>query len=148
MNLKTMLLCALLAWGGMRLAAAQSGGAAGPGPELRTVRATELRSDKLPNAPVLRQLAIGVQLHMLSMEGGWALVQTPASAGASPATAVAGWVRTTTLNLPPDGSTATSTGNNPTQVLGVRSLPARANRHVPMLTTNMLHASDTIGIAR
>ena len=122
MSMKTKLLCMQLIWAATHLASAQTGSIAEFGSELTTVRATELRSDKLPTAAVLRQLATGVPLRMLSMEGGWALVQPKVNPGAT-----TGWVRTTTLNLPADGVTAG--GGNAAPALGVRSLPARANRH-------------------
>ena len=117
-----------------RLAGAQSLATASAEPGLKTLRSTELRSDKLPSAAVLRQLPAATSVRMLSLEGGWALVEPTSVAGTSDNTA-AGWVRAGTLNLanPPSAvSTLRSgreAGGNSTLTLGVRSLPARANRH-------------------
>ena len=91
-------------------------------PALATVRATSLQADKLPQAPALRQLTAGAALRMLSMEGGWALVE-PLAADGKPGPA--GWLRTTALNLP--GGSEASRTTPPT--VGLRSLPARVNRH-------------------
>ena len=82
MNLKArwILLGALAACTGsgsglLRLAEAQTVAAAMPGQNLTTVRATELRSDKLGSAPILQTVAAGATLRLVSVEGGWALVE-------------------------------------------------------------------------
>ena len=116
------------------LASAPSTAVASTEAGLKTVRATELRNDKLSTATVLRQLPAGVPLRLLSMEGGWALVQTTAVASVGHAGA-AGWLRATVLNLPnatapvPAPTGGGSAIGNPAPALGLRSLPARANRH-------------------
>ena len=93
------------------------------------LRATELRADKLPSAAVIAPLAAGAALRVISLEGGWALVDTAGRQG---------WVRASTLNLPVSTSSAASvdtgrqaTGSvvNAALTLGVRSLPPRSNRH-------------------
>jgi hypothetical protein len=48
-----------------------------------TTRATELRADKLAAAPVVQALASGAALRVLSVEGGWVLVETTAPPGVS-----------------------------------------------------------------
>ena len=104
------LLCGLLSCGA---ALAQNGG------QLVTVlRPTELRADKLPDAAVLRQLGARSALRLNSMEGGWALVE--ATNGGT-----MGWVRANLLDIPQAVASA-GTGAAP---LGIRSLPARSNRH-------------------
>jgi Caspase domain/Domain of unknown function (DUF4384) len=98
-----------------------------------TTRATELRADKLPSAPVLMPLAPGAALRVLSLEGGWAYVEQP-----SASTHKTGWVRASALQLQAGASAVSggdtgrlATGNtvNAALTLGVRSLPARSNRH-------------------
>lgn len=92
-------------------------------------RATELRADKLPSAQVIANVAAGAALRMVSLEGGWAYVEHNGKSG---------WVRASTLDLQA-GSSAVSTSQtgrlatgstvNAALTLGVRSLPARVNRH-------------------
>jgi Caspase domain/Domain of unknown function (DUF4384) len=93
------------------------------------LRATELRADKLPSAAVIAPLAAGAALRVISIEGGWALVD---AAGRQ------GWVRASTLNLPvvmssasgiEAGRQAAGPVVNTALTLGVRSLPPRSNRH-------------------
>ena len=104
-----------------------------PGQALTAVRATELRSDKLGSAPVLRAVSAGAPLRLLSVEGGWALVEAPAADKAAPA--LTGWVRASTVNLQAGSSAASGlssgreSAGNTALTLGVRSLPARSNRH-------------------
>jgi Caspase domain/Domain of unknown function (DUF4384) len=97
------------------------------------VRATELRADKLGTAAVLGTLAAGSRLRLISVEGGWALVEADLPDKATPR--VTGWVRASTVDLQAGSSAASalpsgreSTGNT-ALTLGVRSLPPRANRH-------------------
>jgi hypothetical protein len=59
----------------------------------QATRATELRADKLASAPVVQALASGAALRVISVEGGWVLVET----GAPPY--VSGWVRASAVNL-------------------------------------------------
>ena len=88
------------------------------GQPVTVLRATEMRADKLPGASVVQQLAARSALKLVSMEGGWALVE--AAGGGS-----MGWVRSNVLDIPPTAA-STGTGAPP---LGIRSLPARSNRH-------------------
>ena len=99
------------------------------GQPVMTLRATELRADKLANAPVLQSVAAGTAMRLISLEGGWALVEpvgslagsgsgtTPAPVGgaASPSSGRSvlterpvGWVRASTVNLPVEASAASS----------------------------------------
>ncbi len=93
------------------------------------LRATELRADKLPSAAVIAPIAPGAALRVVSLEGGWALVESGGRQG---------WVRASALNLSAGASGASTidTGRqatgatvNAALTLGVRSLPARSNRH-------------------
>ena len=94
------------------------------------LRATELRADKLASAPVLSALAAGAALTILTIEGGWAQVVHE-----SPNGKLSGWVRAGNINLTSGASTASGMANgrqangNAVLTLGVRSLPARVNRH-------------------
>ena len=94
------------------------------------VRATELRSDKMASASVLASLAPGVQVQVISMEGGWALVESGAAA-----TRRTGWVRASAIDVSAGASGASTQNNGRTAsgnfalTLGVRSLPPRVNRH-------------------
>jgi hypothetical protein len=94
-----------------------------------TTRATEMRSDKLAAAPVVQALASGAALRVLSVEGGWVLVETSAPPR------VSGWVRASALNLQtaPSSVSGLASGReasgNTALTLGVRSLPTRVNRH-------------------
>ena len=126
----------LLALVGLALpvgAQAQLASTALPGQTLSTVRATELRADKLGSAPVLQAVAAGASLRLLSVEGGWAFVEAPAAANATAKTT--GWVRASAVNLQAGASavSALSSGReaagNTALTLGVRSLAPRVNRH-------------------
>ena len=107
---------------------AQTTSGAVPGQNLTTLRATELRADKLASAPVVQALAAGAALRLVSVEGGWALVETtPAKSS--------GWVRASSVNWQAGSSAASGlasgreAGNNAALTLGVRSMPPRINRH-------------------
>ncbi len=94
------------------------------------LRATEIRADKLGSAPVLSALPAGAALAIMTIEGGWAQVLHE-----SPAGKVTGWVRASSINLSSGASTASgmasgrTASGNAAMTLGVRSLPARINRH-------------------
>jgi len=98
------------------------------------LRATELRADKLPSAPVLDRLAMGAALRLLGVEGGWALVESSAIAGQGDAR-ISGWVRASAVNWRSGSSTVSGLASgreaagNTALTLGVRSLPPRINRH-------------------
>ncbi len=107
---------------------------AAPGQVLTAVRATELRGDKLGAAPVLAPLAAGAPVKLLSSEGGWALVETAEGPAAR------GWVRASSLNWTAGASRVSgmSSGReaagNTALTLGVRSVPARVNRHALIIS--------------
>jgi hypothetical protein len=109
---------------------AQSQSGAAPGQALSVLRATELRADKLASAQVLGSLAPGSALRLLSAEGGWAWVES-VTGGAK----TSGWVRASALNWQSGSSLVSGlasgreAGGNTALTLGVRSLPARVNRH-------------------
>ena len=90
------------------------------------LRATELRSDKLATAAVLKALPVGAALDVIAVEGGWVQVTHES---------LQGWVRASSVNLSSGASAASSlasgrqAGGNSVLTLGVRSLPARVNRH-------------------
>jgi hypothetical protein len=100
---------------------------------VKALKATELRANKLPTAAVLQHLGVGTPLQLLSAEGGWLLVQTPQStkADAGPT----GWVRASAVDWQApspalaDKASGRLAAGNTALTLGVRSLPARANRH-------------------
>ena len=102
---------------------------------LTTVRATELRADKLSSAPVLSSLAAGASLKLVSMEGGWALVEAAVADKAG--TQITGWVRASTVSLKSGASQVSGLASgrqaagNTVLTLGVRSLQPspRINRH-------------------
>lgn len=105
-----------------------------PGQILTTVRATELRADKLGSATVLSSLAAGVSLRLLSAEGGWTLVEAAATPGkASPK--ITGWVRASSVNWQTGVSNVSrlvsgrEASGNTALTLGVRGMPPRVNRH-------------------
>ena len=90
------------------------------------LRATELRTDKLATATVLKALPAGAALDVIAVEGGWVQVTHES---------LQGWVRASSVNLSSGASAASSmasgrqAGGNSVLTLGVRSLPARVNRH-------------------
>jgi hypothetical protein len=100
-----------------------------PGQAVTAVRATELRADKMASSAVRLGLAAGAPLRLLSVEGGWALVETADS------TRQSGWVRASTVSLKAGASAASGLASgreaagNTALTLGVRSLPPRINRH-------------------
>jgi len=87
-------IAAALAW------ACCLGAAAAEGDPVAVLRATELRSDKRPDAPPLRTLATGASVSVLAIEGGWARVETQG------APRQRGWLRAGTLNLATTASAA------------------------------------------
>ena len=99
------------------------------GQAVLTTRAAELRADKLAAAPVVQALASGASLRVISVEGGWVLVETDASPK------VSGWVRASAVNLQTAASAVAGlasgreASSNTALTLGVRSLPTRINRH-------------------
>jgi hypothetical protein len=120
MKLQTLASCVLLS--AALAASAQS--------SVTVVRATELRSDKLASASVVAPLAAGARVQVISMEGGWALVESGAAA-----TRRTGWVRASAIDVSAGASGASTQNNgrmasgNFALTLGVRSLPPRINRH-------------------
>ncbi len=90
------------------------------------LRATELRADKLATATVLKALPPGAALNVIAVEGGWVQVTHQS---------LQGWVRASSVNLLSAASAAAGlasgrqAGGNSVLTLGVRSLPARVNRH-------------------
>ncbi len=90
------------------------------------LRATELRADKLATATLLKALPPGAALNVIAVEGGWVQVTHQS---------LQGWVRASSVNLLSAASAAAGlasgrqAGGNSVLTLGVRSLPARVNRH-------------------
>jgi Caspase domain/Domain of unknown function (DUF4384) len=113
----------------------------------QAARATELRADKLPSASVVAQVPAGAALRVVSLEGGWAYVEQASAAGNK-----LGWVRASMLDMQA-GSSAVSgsatgrqaTGGviNAALTLGVRSLPARSNRHALIIGISHYADKDT-----
>ncbi len=108
---------------------AVSGAQSPQGQATDLLRATELRADKLGSAAVIAPLAVGARVHLLSLEGGWAYVDSAGQLG---------WVRASMLKLDAGSSVASTQQNgrqaaggtvNAALTLGVRSLPPRDNRH-------------------
>lgn len=128
------LVCALSALLTMPLGYAQSTSAS---------RATQLRADKLPSADVISSVPAGASLRLVSLEGGWAYVEHAGKLG---------WVRASTLNLQAassavsgsdTGRLATGGTVNAALTLGVRSLPARSNRHALIIGVSQYADKDT-----
>jgi hypothetical protein len=101
-------------------------GAQSAAAQTTTVRATEIRADKLGNSAVLASVASGAVLRVLGLEGGWAWVE---------AAGVRGWARANALNLQSGASSASgldsgrqATGNT-ALTLGTRGITPRSNRH-------------------
>jgi hypothetical protein len=113
----------------------------------QVARATELRADKLPSASVVASVPAGSALRVVSLEGGWAYVEQASAAGNK-----LGWVRASMLDMQA-GSSAVSgsatgrqaTGGviNAALTLGVRSLPARSNRHALIIGISHYADKDT-----
>jgi len=108
--------------------------ATGVGAQNATVsRAAELRAEKLATAAVLTPLSAGAAVRVLSVEGGWVLVEMN-----NPSGKVSGWVRASALNMQAGASALAglssgreAAGNN-ALTLGVRGIPTaapRINRH-------------------
>ena len=108
--------------------------ATGVGAQNATVsRAAELRAEKLATAAVLTPLSAGAAVRVLSVEGGWVLVEMN-----NPSGKVSGWVRASALNMQAGASAVAglssgreAAGNN-ALTLGVRGIPTaapRINRH-------------------
>ena len=96
-------------------------------------RAAELRADKLASSSVLTSVTQGTSVRVVSVEGGWVLVEMPAATGR-----VSGWIRASALNMQAGASAVAglSSGReasgNTALTLGVRSIPPmtpRINRH-------------------
>lgn len=105
------------------------------------LRATELRADKLASAPVLSALPAGAPLSVIALEGGWAQVTHESAQGR-----LSGWVRAGAVSLPSGASAASGmvsgrqASGGAVLALGVRSLPARSNRHA--LIIGISHYAD------
>jgi hypothetical protein len=105
-----------------------------PDQNLTVLRATELRADKLASAAVLGRLSTGAAIRLISVEGGWALVEASA-APARASTRLTGWLRASTVSWQTGGSIAAGlasgreSSGNTALTLGVRGLPPRVNRH-------------------
>ena len=108
--------------------------ATGAGAQNATVsRAAEIRQEKLATSAVLTQVSVGAAVRVLSVEGGWVLVELN-----SPPGKVSGWVRASALNMQAGASALAgissgreAAGNN-ALTLGVRGVPtaaSRINRH-------------------
>ena len=119
-------------WGLCGWAQGQVPPAPTPGQNLLLIRATELRADKLAASPVLQSLAPGAAVRLVSLEGGWLLVEANAAQGGGKNS---GWVRASAVNLQSAASSVSGLASgreapgNTALTLGVRSLQARANRH-------------------
>ncbi len=104
------------------------------------LRATELRVDKLATAAVLKTLPAGAALDVVAVEGGWVQVTHES---------LQGWVRASSLNLSSGASSASGlssgrqAGGNSVLTLGVRSLPARVNRHALIIGVSRYQDPDT-----
>jgi len=128
------LACAM-AWGAALWLPVQAQVAAGAvaGQVLTAVRPTELRADKLGSASVLRTLAAGTRLRLVSVEGGWVLVEADSIEKSVPKRT--GWVRASAVDLQAGSSAASAlpsgreSAGNTALTLGVRGLPPRINRH-------------------
>lgn len=96
-------------------------------------RPAELRAEKLASSAVLAPVSPGAAVRILSVEGGWALVEM-----AGPSGRVSGWLRASALNMQAGASAVAglssgreAAGNN-ALTLGVRGIPGaapRINRH-------------------
>jgi hypothetical protein len=115
---------------------------------ITTLRATELRADKMGSAPVVRALALGDTVKLLSLEGGWAMVEV-VEAGRKPDARQVGWVRASTVNLQSKSSIASDlvsgreAHTSAVLTLGVRSLQPRVNRHALIVGISRYADPDT-----
>ncbi len=98
------------------------------------LRVTELRSDKVATATALTALQPGAELTVMGIEGGWAQVQLAQKPGQRLSHST-GWVRASAIKLNAQAASASlvqsgrQASGNSALTLGVRSLPARINRH-------------------
>ena len=111
--------------------------ALGPAPaaaaieNVSTNRAIELRADKLPSASVISNLAAGSKLTVLSLEGGWALVESGRQQG---------WVRAGALQMPAGTSSAAGMASgraaqgSAAVALTIRSLVNPGGRHALLVS--------------
>lgn len=114
--------------------------------ELTVLRPTELRSDKLAGAIELAKIPAGASVSLLSTEGGWSLVETGSGQTGK---RLRGWVRASTLVFRAVASVVSgaasgrdAAGNN-AMTLGVRSLPARVNRHALIIGISRYASAST-----
>ncbi len=134
MNPLWLRLALLVSLTGPASAQAQTGVSAAMGQSLTMLRATELRVDKLASAAVLNLLSAGVPVRLISVEGGWALVEASATPDKA-AARLTGWVRASTVNWQTGASLASGltsgreASGNTALTLGTRSAPPRVNRH-------------------
>lgn len=134
MKLLWLLLALMVGVGAPSGAQAQAAAGAAMGQSLTMLRDTELRADKLVSAAVLSRLAAGARVQLISVEGGWALVEASAVAGKTDAQ-LTGWVRASTVNWQSGASVASNMASgreasgNTALTLGTRNLPPRVNRH-------------------
>lgn len=140
-----LLLALMVSVGGPNSAQAQAGAGAAMGQSLTVLRDTELRADKLASAVVVSRLAAGATVRLISVEGGWALVQAGAAVGRSDA-GLTGWVRASSVNWQTGASLASNLASgraasgNTALTLGTRNLPPRVNRHA--LIIGVSHYAD------
>ncbi|MBU6271575.1 MAG: hypothetical protein KGQ67_09755 [Betaproteobacteria bacterium] len=120
--LRSTLVCLLAALGATPAAALIE--------NVTTNRAIELRADKLPSASVISNLTAGAKLTVLSLEGGWALVEAGRQQG---------WVRAGALQMPAGTSGAAgmasgrSAPGGPAVALTIRSLGGPGSRHALLI---------------
>ena len=96
-------------------------------------RSTELKAEKLASSSVLTAVNAGTAVRVMSVEGGWVLVEVGAGTAR-----MTGWMRASALNMQANASAVAglssgreAMGNN-ALTLGVRSIPQatpRSNRH-------------------
>jgi hypothetical protein len=128
------MLLGLLATAGVTVGAYAQPAAAVPDQNLTVLRATELRADKLPSAAVLGRLSTGTAIRLMSVEGGWALVEAHAASDKA-GSKLTGWLRASTVSWQTNGSLAAGlasgreSSGNTALTLGVRGLAPRINRH-------------------
>lgn len=128
------LLACLVSAGASSGAQAQAVAGTAMGQSLTVLRDTELRADKLASAAVLNRLAAGATVRLISVEGGWALVESSATADKADAQWT-GWVRASAVNWQTGASLVSSMASgrgasgNTALTLGTRNLPSRVNRH-------------------
>ena len=96
-----------------------------------TNRAIELRADKLPSASVISNLSAGAKLTVISLEGGWALVESGRQQG---------WVRAGALQMPAGTSSAAGMASgraaqgSSAVALTIRSLGGPGARHALLVS--------------